>query len=275
MELSEAFVTLLREFPYALYGSMLVGVLCAVLGVYVVARRVIFFGAVLTQVSLLGLALTFVPPLDMLGHTGGSLSLTAAVALILSGLLTDKRVPRDAVLGVVFVSSAALRMLVLQKAPQVEAAEVENLMRGDILFVTPGLFLFTLILGAVAVLLMVLFARPFAILGLDPETAEAQGYRARRWDQAFYLLAALVVAAATHLVGDLFVFGFLVVPPVAALLIGRRVRGIILIAALLGLLCPLAGLLLAFVLDVPATPAIVAVAAACLLAAWTVNRLRR
>jgi len=275
MGLPEAFVTLLREFPYALYGSMLVGVLCAVLGVYVVARRVVFFGAVLTQVSLLGLALTFVPPLDILGHTGGSLSLTAAVALVLSGLLADKRVPRDAVLGVVFVSSAALRMLVLQKAPQVEAAEVENLMRGDILFVTPGLFLFTVILGAVAVLFMVLFARPFAILGLDPETAEAQGYRARRWDQAFYLLAALVVAAATHLVGDLFVFGFLVVPPVAALLLGRRVRGIVLIAALLGLLCPLAGLLLAFVLDVPATPAIVAVAAACLLAAWTVNRLRR
>ena len=275
MGLPEAFVTLLREFPYALYGSMLVGVLCAVLGVYVVARRVVFFGAVLTQVSLLGLALTFVPPLDILGHTGGSLSLTAAVALVLSGLLADKRVPRDAVLGVVFVSSAALRMLVLQKAPQVEAAEVENLMRGDILFVTPGLFLFTVILGAVAVLFMVLFARPFAILGLDPETAEAQGYRARRWDQAFYLLAALVVAAATHLVGDLFVFGFLVVPPVAALLLGRRVRGIVLIAALLGLLCPLAGLLLAYVLDVPATPAIVAVAAACLLAAWTVNRLRR
>ena len=275
MGLPEAFVTLLREFPYALYGSMLVGVLCAVLGVYVVARRVVFFGAVLTQVSLLGLALTFVPPLDILGHTGGSLSLTAAVALVLSGLLADKRVPRDGVLGVVFVSSAALRMLVLQKAPQVEAAEVENLMRGDILFVTPGLFLFTVILGAVAVLFMVLFARPFAILGLDPETAEAQGYRARRWDQAFYLLAALVVAAATHLVGDLFVFGFLVVPPVAALLLGRRVRGIVLIAALLGLLCPLAGLLLAFVLDVPATPAIVAVAAACLLAAWTVNRLRR
>lgn len=275
MGIPDALATLLAEFPYAVYGSILVGVLCAVLGVFVVARRVVFFGAVLTQVSLLGLALTFLPPLDALGHTGGALSLTALTALLLSAWLTDRRVPRDAVLGVVFVAAVALRMLVLQVAPQVEAAEVENLMRGDILFVTPGLFLFTLLLSTAAVSLMALFARPFTFLTLDPETAEAQGYRTRLWDRAFYVLTALVVAAATHLVGDLFVFGFLVIPPVTGLLLARRVRGIVTVAALMGLLCPLTGLVLAFILDVPATPAIVAVALICLGGAWAVARLRR
>lgn len=274
MGITDAVTALLGEFPFAVYGSVLVGVLCAVLGVYVVARRVIFFGAVLTQVSLLGLALTFVPPLDVLGHTGGALSITAIVALLLSGLFSDRKVPRDAVLGVVFVSAIALRMLVLQKAPQVEVAEVENLMRGDILFITPGLFLFTLLLSVAAMVMMLLLARPFAFMGLDPETAEAQGFRARRWEQAFYLMTALVVAAATHLVGDLFVFGFLVIPPVAGLLLARRVRGVIVVAVLLGLLCPLVGLVIAFVLDVPATPAIVALAALLLLPAWLVNRYR-
>lgn len=275
MGIVDAVTTLLAEFPYALYGSVLVGVLCAVLGVYVVARRVVFFGAVLTQVSLVGLSLTFVPPLDVLGHTGGALSLTALVALLLSGLFSDRKVPRDAVLGVVFVSAIALRILILQKAPQVEVAEVENLMRGDILFITPGLFLFTLFLSVAAMAFMLLLARPFAFMGLDPETAEAQGFRARRWEQAFYLLTALVVAAATHLVGDLFVFGFLVIPPVAGLLLAKRVRGIILVAGMLGVLCPIVGLVIAFVIDVPATPAIVALAAAILLVAWLINRVRR
>jgi ABC-type Mn2+/Zn2+ transport system permease subunit len=166
-------------------------------------------------------------------------------------------------------------MLVLQKAPRVEAAEVENLLRGDILFATPGLFLFTLILSAAVLAVMALFARPFTFIALDPETAEAQGYRARRWDLSFYLLTALVVAAATHLVGDLFVFAFLVVPPVSGLLLARRVSGIVAVAALLGVVCPIAGLVLAFIADVPATPAIVAVAVACLCASWIVNRLRR
>lgn len=270
----DAMVTLLTEFPYALYGSVLVGLLCAVLGVYVVARRVVFFGAVLTQVSLVGLSLTFVPPLDVLGHTGGALSLTAAVALLLSGLFSDRKVPRDAVLGVVFVSAIALRMLILQKAEQVEVAEVENLMRGDILFITPELFLFTLFLSIAAMALMALFARPFAFMGLDPETAEAQGFRARRWERAFYLLAALIVAAATHLVGDLFVFGFLVIPAVAGLLLAKRVSRIILVAGVMGVACPIAGLVIAFILDVPATPAIVGLASFVLIPAWLVNRFR-
>jgi len=121
---------------------------------------------------------------------------------------------------------------------------------------------------------MLLLARPFAFMGLDPETAEAQGFRARRWEQAFYLLTALVVAAATHLVGDLFVFGFLVIPPVAGLLLAKRVRGIILVAGMLGVLCPIVGLVIAFVIDVPATPAIVALAAVVLLIAWLLNRVR-
>jgi ABC-type Mn2+/Zn2+ transport system permease subunit len=274
MGIVDAVTTLAREFPYALYGSVLVGVLCAVLGVYVVARRVVFFGAVLTQVSLVGLALTFVPPLDSLGHTGGALSITAIVALLLSGLLSDRKVPRDAVLGGVFVAAVALRMLILQKAQQVEVAEVENLMRGDILFITPGLFLFTLLLSLAAMALMLLLARPFAFMGLDPETAEAQGFQARRWEQAFYLMTALVVAAATHLVGDLFVFGFLVIPAIGGLLVAKRVRGVVLVAGLMGLVCPIIGLVAAFVLDVPATPAIVALAALVLIPAWVIHRGR-
>lgn len=275
MGIPDAVTAIFGEFPYALYGSVLVGALCAVLGVYVVARRMVFFGAVLTQVSLVGLSLTFVPPLDLIGHTGGALSVTALVALLLSGLFSDRKVPRDAVLGVVFVSAIALRMLILQVAPQVEVAEVENLMRGDILFITPGLFLFTLLLSVAAIALMALFARPFAFMGLDPETAEAQGFRARRWERSFYLIIAVVVAAATHLVGDLFVFGFMVVPPVTGLLLARRVSGVIAVSAGIGVLCPVIGLVLAFILDVPATPAIVSVAAFFLLAAWIVNRFRR
>jgi ABC-type Mn2+/Zn2+ transport system permease subunit len=123
--------------------------------------------------------------------------------------------------------------------------------------------------------LMLLLARPFAFLGLDADTAEAQGFRVRRWERTFYLLVALVVAAATHLVGDLFVFGFLVIPAITGLLFANRVRSVILIAALLGVLCPIGGLVVAFVLDVPAAPAIVALAASLLLVAWIVNRARR
>jgi manganese/iron transport system permease protein len=274
MESSEIITTIVREFPYALYGSILVGVLCAFLGVYIVARRVVFFGAVLTQVSVLGLALTFLP-FFAVPHTIGSLVITLASVVIISRLLTGKKIPRDAMLGVVFVTSVAARILIMQKTPKVEVAEIENLLRGDILFVTPELF--WLMAGAflVAGTLHLLFYKEFTYVAFDPETARTQGFRAGAWDLLFYLVAGMVIALATHMVGDIFVFGFLVVPPIAGMLLTRRVGGIMLVSALIGLLSPPVGLFLAFKFDFPASPAIVAVTAVILVAAWLAALIRK
>ncbi|HEX9007263.1 MAG TPA: metal ABC transporter permease [Bacteroidota bacterium] len=262
---SEIVSTIIHEFPYALYGSILVAVACAFLGVYIVARRVVFFGAVLTQVSVLGLAATFLPFLAM-PHSVGSLALTLILVMILSQLFTSgKKIPRDAVLGFVFVAAIAARILVMQKAPKVEAAEVENLLRGDILFVTAETLWPMVGAFVVGAVMNLLFHKEFSFIAFDPETARTQGYDARKWDLVFYLLAGLIIAFATHMVGDLFVFGFLVVPPVAALLLARRVNAVFAASVLIGVLSPPIGLYLAFLWDFPSSPAIVGVA--CLFAA--------
>jgi ABC-type Mn2+/Zn2+ transport system permease subunit len=274
MEASEIIKTVLQEFPYALYGSILVGVICAFIGVYIVARRVVFFGAVLTQVSVLGLAMTFLP-FFALPHTVGALIVTLLSAVVLSRMLTGRKIPRDAVLGFVFVSSIAARILILQKAPKVEASEIENLLRGDILFVNPDLFF--LMLGAflLAALIHLLFFKEFTYISFDPETARTQGFNSVIWDMIFYLVAGVVISFATHLVGDLFVFGFLVVPPMAAMLMSRKVNAIFAMAAAIGAVAPVIGLFFAFKYDFPASPAIVAVACGIVAVAWVASVVRQ
>lgn len=274
MDFSDIVATILREFPLALYGSILVGVACAFLGVYVVARKVVFFGAVLTQVSVLGLAATFLP-FVALPHTVGSLGFTLVSAVILSQLLTGKKIPRDAVLGFVFVSSVAARLLVVQKAPKVEAAEIDSLLRGDILFVTPELF--WLMAGGFVLVMAVnlIFFKEFTFVAFDAETARTQGFNARRWDLTFYLLTGLMIALATHMVGDLFVFGFLVVPPVAAMLVSHKVRNIFIIAVAIGAVAPPIGLLVAFLFDLPSSPAMVAVACCVAAVFYAITLARR
>lgn len=273
MEIVEIAGTIVQEFPHALFGSVIVGLLCSFIGVYIVARRVVFLGAVLTQVSVLGLTMTFLP-LFALPHTVGSLAVTLVTVLILSRLLTGKKVPRDAVLGVVFSSSIALRILLTQKAARVEAAEVENLLRGDILFVTPELFYMMLGAFVIAMPVYLLFFKEFSYVAFDPEMAATQGYRTGFWDTLFYLLAGGVIAFATHMVGDLMVFGSLVLPPVTAMLLVRRVKAIFFLAALIGGATPVAGLLLAFRYDLPSSPAIVAVLFAVLAVTWLVSLVR-
>jgi zinc/manganese transport system permease protein len=209
-----------------------------------------------------------------LNHTIGSLLVTLLAVIGLSRLLADRRVPRDAMLGIVFVGAIALRILILQKTPKVEVAEIENLLRGDILFVTPELFILTLGVFVLAMAAHLLFFKEFTYVLFDAETARTQGFRAGFWEMLFYIIAAVAISVATHMVGDVLVFGSLVIPPVAAMLMVRNVRGIFLLSVSIGLLAPAAGLVLAFLLDVPASPAIVAVALLVLLGAWISRAVR-
>lgn len=271
---NEIISTIIAEFPYALYGSILVGALCAFLGVYIVAKRVVFLGAVLTQVSVLGLAITFLPFM-MVSHTVGSLAVTILSVIILSRLLTGKKIPKDAVLGFVFVFSIAARILIMQKTPKVEVAEIENLLRGDILFVTPELFYTMLGVFVAAMTVHGLFFKEFTYISFDAETARTQGFNADFWETFFYVIAAVVISVATHMVGDIFVFGFLVIPPLAAMLLAKRVKTIFLLSFCLGVLAPAFGLFFAFKFDFPASPTIVAVASAVLILAWVLNVFRQ
>lgn len=273
MAFSDIATTILSEFPLALYGSVLVGIICAFLGVTIVAKRVVFLGAVLTQVSVLGLAVTFLPFLA-LPHTIASLVFTLISVVILSRMLTGKKIPRDAVLGIVFASSVAARLLIMQKTPKVETAEIENLLRGDILFVTPELF--HLMLGAfvAAMVVYLLFFKEFSYITFDAETAATQGYRSARWELVFYLMIGVVITFATHMVGDLFVFGFLVIPSVTAMLLAKKVGNIFLISIAIGALAPIVGLFLAFRFDFSSSPAIVGVAFVVLAVAWVARLVR-
>ena len=273
METSAIVSTILRDFHYALYGSILVGVICAFLGVYIVARRVVFLGAVLTQVSVLGIAVTFLPFFEI-SHTLGSLLITLALVVVLSRFLTGRRIPKDAVLGGVFVTAIAARTLILQKTPKVEVAEIENLLRGDILFVTPALFHLMGVVFVLALAVHLLFFKEFTYVSFDAETAATQGFNTARWESAFYFIAAAVISVATHMVGDMFVFGFLVIPAVAAMLLVKSVRAIFGVAVFIGAFAPALGLFVAFKYDFPSSPAIVAVAAVILVLAQAMRFLK-
>ncbi len=273
MATSEIISTIIHDFHYALYGSILVGVICAFLGVYIVARRVVFLGAVLTQVSVLGIAVTFLPFFEI-SHTLGSLIITLALVVVLSRFLTGKSIPKDAVLGGVFVTAIAMRTLILQKTPKVEVSEIESLLRGDILFVTPVLFHLMSAVFVLGMVIHLLFFKEFTYLSFDAETAATQGFNTARWEIAFYFIAAAVISVATHMVGDMFVFGFLVIPAVAARLFVRKVKNIFAVAVLIGALAPIMGLFLAFKYDFPSSPAIIAVAAAILILAQALRFLK-
>jgi ABC-type Mn2+/Zn2+ transport system permease subunit len=271
---AEIIHTIFTEFPYALFGSVIAGILCAYLGVYVVSKRVVFVGATLTQVAVAGIAFAHLPYVHI-EPVYGSIVFTVIVTLLFGWMLQSKSVPRDTILGASFVAAIALRILMIQKSAGAEASEIDAILKGDILFITADQFHLLLVAFLSIMTVHLLFRKAFLFVSFDAETATTQGFDSRWWEMLFYLTIGGAISIATRVVGDVFVLGFLVVPPAGAILTARKVKNIFLLSILYAILPPIIGLYLAFRLDMPAGPTTVATALLLLLGTWTLSRLKR
>jgi ABC-type Mn2+/Zn2+ transport system permease subunit len=264
---------LLRD---ALLGSVLVGLICSLVGVYFVLRRMIFLGVALPQVSAAGIACAFllhrvlIGPHPHLMVSEWGLALIGSLTFTFAGLLVLVAFERyrdtvEARIGITYAVAAAATMLFLALDPAAEAHMV-NLLKGDILATTgPGLSLMGGTFGAVALILF-LFRKELLLVSFDRDLAVVFGKHAGLWDGLLYLVIGTTISLGVMTAGPLVTFGFLVVPPLTARLLTRRMVTFSLTAASLGASTAFAGFYCAYRFDWPLGPAEVAFAS-CVLAA--------
>jgi ABC-type Mn2+/Zn2+ transport system permease subunit len=244
--------TLVGLFPEALAAGLLVASACALLGVFVILKRVVFIGIALSEVAACGVAAA------MLMHVhpfiGASVLTLAAVAL-LARPFEHARIPRDAVLGVVFVLAAAVSVLLVAQSG-FGLQEVKALLYGDLILTSPGdLALLTVTLVPVAAYIL-LFLRPTVYTFLDRDAARVLGIRVAVWELAFFFALGLAVSAASKVAGALLVFCYLVVAPSAALLLARRLGPVLVAAVVMAIASTLVGLYWSVSCDLPTNPSI-------------------
>ena len=274
---------LLRE---ALYGSVLVGVVCPLVGVYFVLRRMIFLGVALPQLSAAGIAFSFLVYRTAIGaHEHGvaaerGLALTGSFAFTLVGLLVLAAFERhgretvEARIGVTYAVAAAASLLFLAADPWGEAQMV-NLLKGDILATTgTSLGLLVAVFGAVVVVLFA-FRKEFLLVSFDRELALVFGKSAALWDTLLYLTIGVTISLGVMVAGPIVTFGFLVVPPLAARLVTSHMVTFSLLAAAIGGVAAFVGFYCAYRFDLPLGPAQVAIASGALLLAAGLRAVRR
>ncbi len=270
---------LIEIFPYAVLGCILAGIICGFLGVFVVSQRVVFLGAVLTQVSIAGVAFSFLHLLNleaMLLHIIGSetagnplfhhfeagfFSLTFAVitVLIFSQTYRQKVLTQDVILGIIFVAAIAARIMFIQKSPVAEVSEIESILKGDILFISSDQFYMLLGIMFFTVSVFLIFRKQLMFVTFDPESALAHGINSRFWMLVFYLVVGTGISLTTRYVGDVFVFAYLIIPSSIGILLAKKVRNVFIIAVIIGAVIPPVSLFLAFKYDFSSGPAAVAV----------------
>jgi zinc transport system permease protein len=264
-------------FHNALIAGMLAAMMCSMVGVYVVLKRLVFVGITLAQLSSAGVALAL---LLHLHPTVLALSTSlVGVAFFSQVPSSQRRLPLEAVIGASYILAAALGVLCMAKNPVGEARAL-NVLFGNILSVHTDEILALAVILVVLVLVHVVFYKEFLFVSFDIETARAQGMQARLWNLLLYLTLGLAIAFAIRSMGVLLVFTFLTVPAMTARLVANRMASLFTLAVLFGSLSVPLGLYLAFRLDLPTGTTVAATAVAVLLLVlagrgiyWTAWRL--
>lgn len=254
----------------ALAASILVGAICAYLGVYVVLRRIVFVGAALAQVSSAGVGLAMALGIN---PSGPSLGATALGVAALSIRSAGKRITQESVIGVAYGLAGALAVLLVAVSASGEAHLLEVL-SGNVLTVTTGQILLIGVLGMGVAVAGWLFGRMLLFVSFDPETARTLGIRTWVWDLMFYVFLGLAISFGIRIAGALLVFVFLVIPPVTGLVASDKLKNIFAVAIGSSVLAALIGLYASFMLDLPSGPSIVGVSALILVVVWLRSKIR-
>ncbi|MFN8543592.1 MAG: metal ABC transporter permease [Candidatus Binatia bacterium] len=274
---------LLRD---ALVGSVVVGLVCPLVGGYFLLRRMIFLGVALPQMSAAGIAFAFLVFSSVAhGHEHGVrperlLALVGSVTFTLGGLLVLAALERrgretvEARIGTAYALAAAATLLFVAVDPFGEAQMV-NLLKGDIITTSGGgLALLAGGLGTVAVVLLA-FRKELLLVSFDREMAIVLGKRAGLWDGILYLLIGVTISFGVMTAGPLVTFGFLVVPPLAARMVTRHMLSFSLVSAALGGLMAFAGFWCSYRWDLPLGPTEVALTGVVLAVLGTARAAAR
>lgn len=272
-----------------LRAAVLVGALCAFLGVFVVLKRIVFVGAALANVASLGAALAFAPPVVAFFHwlkeTNPALEpvehfkpLLLALLLMLAAVAffsqhrLGRRIPREALIGTAYASAAGLTLFLLSR---VEGADQHSLdvIRGSIMGVPPQEIAEVGIAAALIGALHALFYKEFVLVSFDPEVARTLGYNSSRWELLWYLSLGVMIAVSIHVAGTVLVFAYLVIPAVSSLLISRRLGLVIALSVVLALLATVIGTVASLIIDVATSYCIIAVLTLFFGLAWLFRSL--
>jgi ABC-type Mn2+/Zn2+ transport system permease subunit len=226
----------------ALLGGILSALTTSVVGTWVVMRGLSFMGDALAHGVIPGIALAVVVGFDvMLGAALSALVMIGGINLV----HRRSRLSEDAGIGLLFVGMLALGVIIISRAGSY-AGSLSGILFGDALSVTTSDLVLIAAGTVVALAASVAFYRPFLALAFNEQKAEVLGLRPSLANAVLLTLITLAVVTSFRTVGSLLVFGLLVAPPATAALVSRRVPVMMVVAAGIGILAVLVGLLISW-----------------------------
>jgi ABC-type Mn2+/Zn2+ transport system permease subunit len=263
-------------------AAALVGVLCGVVGCYVVLRGMALMADSLAHGVLPGIAVAFI--LTAGGGAAGTEpnQLAIAIGALVAGLVTAvatslilrrSRLREETAAAVVFVFMLALGVVLVSRT-EGYAVDLTAFLFGDVLGVEGGDVVATALLTVAVLALVAILYRPFLLLSFDRQRAAALGLRVDLLQLVMLVVITLAVVVGFRVVGALLVLGMLIAPPAAAALVTKRLPAMMTLSATIAALSAPVGLLFSWHLDVAAGASIVLVPVTAFIAILLVRPAR-
>lgn len=240
----------------ALLAAIMVGVLCPVVGAYMVLKGLSFFGDALAHAILPGVVLTFLLGWPM---AIGALA-SALIAAFLIGLISQRStLQEDTAIGIVFAGAFALGVAMLSTVNNY-AVDLTHILFGDVLGVSQNDLWVILALGTVVLGAILILYKEFLVLTFDPVLALVLRLPATALRYLMLGLIALTVVTSLQTVGIALVLAMLVTPAATARILTRRLPAMMAVAAAFGVISNVSGLYISYYLNIASGPTMVLVA---------------
>lgn len=243
-----------------LLAAALVGVICSIVGAFIVLRGMAFFGDALSHTILPGVAAGYLVG----GGSSGSIFWWALATAIISALTIGvisrlSKIKEDTAIGIIFAGMFALGIALISTVKNY-SVDLVHFLFGNVLAVTTQDLVLIGVFGGVVLVILLAFYKEFLLISFDPVLAVTLRLPARLFEYLLLILIAVTIVVSLQTVGVALMVAMLVTPAASAFLLARRLPAMITLSALIGSLSGIVGLYISYYSNIASGSAIVLVA---------------
>ena len=238
----------------ALITSIVIGMICGVIGCFIVLRSLALMGDAISHAVLPGVAISYMMGINFFY---GAVVFGVLAALGIGFVNQNSKIKSDSSIGIVFSSFLALGVLLITKAQS--SIDLTEILFGNVLTVKPEDRTITFIVVAIVLIVIIVFYKEFLLSSFDPTMAAASGLPVKFTHYTLMVLLTLVTVASLQTVGVILVVSLLITPASTAYLLTKRLSTMILTSALIGMVSSVIGLFFSVTFNLPSGVVIVLV----------------
>ena len=255
----------------ALLAAVLVALVCASVGVFVVLRGLAFLGDAIAHAAFPGVVIAFLMKINIV--IGGSI-VAVASALAIGAVARRSGLKEDTAIGVVFSGMFAVG-IVLFSSIRTYTGDLLGILFGDVLGVAADQLVLAAVTAAVVLVGLWIIWRQLVFVSFDPIGAAAAGLNTLRYDTLLLGLIGLAIAVSVQIVGVVLVVAMLVTPAATARLLAQDLRALVIGALVVAVVSSIAGIWLSYYVNAASGGTIVLVATTLFGLVWIARGVAR